>query len=383
MHRIDSATAEADKFGSGKDGYTEGDPAAGVPPTETTDDWFDAVQEELAAPIENYGGTLIKADNHQFMRTYRMMLSRMAIGGLQEVVGITGEYFFGVAVNSSGITGSEAYAVAVGLGVIASSDDGYTWTDQSMGAGFAGLLSDVAYGVGSGAPRWVAVGGSGSVKVQTAAGPGATWTNQTPAASGGTGFNRVIWSSELSLFVAVGQDGEIQTSPDGTVWTKRTPAGAYTGHFVDVASSPSALVAVGRSSAAIQRSADGITWADVTPGGAADLYGVAYGDGILLAVTRSGTAYISDDDGATWSSKTITTLSMLRRPVFSSAFGWVIGMESEGPAVLRDPVNEPTLTVYRAGQYRQDLQAYGVAADDRMVLVASNTTIPVLRSLSI
>ena len=33
MHRIDHPTKNDDEHGAGKDGFTEGDPVAGVPPT--------------------------------------------------------------------------------------------------------------------------------------------------------------------------------------------------------------------------------------------------------------------------------------------------------------------------------------------------------------
>jgi hypothetical protein len=57
MKRIDTATVSADKFGAGKDGFTNG-AAPLVPPTELDCTWFDHVQEEIAGFIEDTGGTL-------------------------------------------------------------------------------------------------------------------------------------------------------------------------------------------------------------------------------------------------------------------------------------------------------------------------------------
>lgn len=64
MHRIDSSTKQVDKFGAGKHGWTEGEPGV-TPATESTDDWFDGVQEEIANAIEKNGGTLAKGTRDQ------------------------------------------------------------------------------------------------------------------------------------------------------------------------------------------------------------------------------------------------------------------------------------------------------------------------------
>lgn len=62
MKRIDTPTRERDKHGVSRDGFTDGDPSTGVPPTNLTDSWFDHVQEEIARVIENAGVTLNDAD---------------------------------------------------------------------------------------------------------------------------------------------------------------------------------------------------------------------------------------------------------------------------------------------------------------------------------
>ncbi|EEG10312.1 hypothetical protein [Pseudogulbenkiania ferrooxidans] len=47
-----------DKFGAGKNGFTAGDPQAGVAATTPGAEWFDAVQEELANLVEGFGSAL-------------------------------------------------------------------------------------------------------------------------------------------------------------------------------------------------------------------------------------------------------------------------------------------------------------------------------------
>ena len=58
MHRVDGSGHVAGMF-------TEGDPGLGVAPTQVTDDWLNAVQEEIVAVITGTGASLIKADNTQ------------------------------------------------------------------------------------------------------------------------------------------------------------------------------------------------------------------------------------------------------------------------------------------------------------------------------
>ena len=47
MHRIDSDSKSVDLFGSGKHGYTEGDPSTGIEATQTTDDHLNAFQAAM------------------------------------------------------------------------------------------------------------------------------------------------------------------------------------------------------------------------------------------------------------------------------------------------------------------------------------------------
>ncbi|AKA37690.1 gp53-like domain-containing protein [Yersinia ruckeri] len=67
MHRIDTPTAQVDKFGAGKNGFTRGNPQTGVPATALDDDYFDSVQEELAGVIEGAGIVLNKANRAQLL----------------------------------------------------------------------------------------------------------------------------------------------------------------------------------------------------------------------------------------------------------------------------------------------------------------------------
>lgn len=67
MHRIDTPTAQKDKFGAGKNGFTRGNPQTGTPATDLDDDYFDMLQEELATVVESAGFTLDKTKHNQLL----------------------------------------------------------------------------------------------------------------------------------------------------------------------------------------------------------------------------------------------------------------------------------------------------------------------------
>ncbi|EMH4752448.1 hypothetical protein DVQ23_11685 [Yersinia enterocolitica] len=75
MHRIDTPTAQVDKFGAGKNGFTRGNPQTGVPATALDDDYFDAVQEELAGVVEAAGFALNKANRTQLLAAIQKLVS--------------------------------------------------------------------------------------------------------------------------------------------------------------------------------------------------------------------------------------------------------------------------------------------------------------------
>lgn len=73
MHRIDTPTAQKDKFGAGKNGFTRGNPQTGVQATALDDDYFDAVQEEIVGVIEGAGIALNKANRAQLLTALKKL----------------------------------------------------------------------------------------------------------------------------------------------------------------------------------------------------------------------------------------------------------------------------------------------------------------------
>ncbi|EGH1114630.1 integrase [Escherichia coli] len=74
MHRIDTKTAQKDKFGAGKNGFTRGNPKTGTPATDLDDDYFDMLQEELCSVVEASGASLEKARHDQLLTALRALL---------------------------------------------------------------------------------------------------------------------------------------------------------------------------------------------------------------------------------------------------------------------------------------------------------------------
>nr|API83014.1 hypothetical protein [Salmonella enterica subsp. enterica serovar Typhi] len=74
MHRIDTKTAQKNKFGAGKNGFTRGNPQTGTPATDLNDDYFDMLQEELCSVVEASGASLKKARHDQLLTALRALL---------------------------------------------------------------------------------------------------------------------------------------------------------------------------------------------------------------------------------------------------------------------------------------------------------------------
>ncbi|NCB60955.1 MAG: phage tail protein [Gammaproteobacteria bacterium] len=74
MHRIDTPTAQKDKFGAGKNGFNRGNPQTGTPATDLDDDYFDMLQEELAGVVEATGVNLEKSKHNQLLTALKALL---------------------------------------------------------------------------------------------------------------------------------------------------------------------------------------------------------------------------------------------------------------------------------------------------------------------
>lgn len=192
-----------------------------------------------------------------------------ALHGMFQEVSAPGNFECGHATGASG----QSHALIAGIaGVIRTSLNGSTWTLRTAAGGYSGnfLGSCVYYYPGSGTRYQMLVGGGG--EIQYSSDGGLNW-NQATAAGGYSGNFRAICAGAygvgpISRMVAVGDSGEIQyaDAPFAT-WTKATPAGGYTGDFYSVTWGPklsyengkNVFVAVGENDE-VQYSFDGVTW---------------------------------------------------------------------------------------------------------------------------
>ncbi|MGU9759125.1 gp53-like domain-containing protein [Serratia marcescens] len=126
MHRIDTPTAQIDKFGPGKNGFTNGDPATGRRATDLNSDMWDAVQEEVANAIEGNGIALDKSKHNQLYLAIQKA--------------ITDPGFLKKANNLSDVADKAEARGNLGLGTAATKDVG-TAIDNVMQVGAFGLGS--------------------------------------------------------------------------------------------------------------------------------------------------------------------------------------------------------------------------------------------------
>lgn len=75
MRRISTATRVIDKFGTGKDGFTNGNAVSGIAATDLEDVWFDHVQEEIANVVEGAGLTLDASNRAQLLAAIQRMFA--------------------------------------------------------------------------------------------------------------------------------------------------------------------------------------------------------------------------------------------------------------------------------------------------------------------
>lgn len=306
MDRIDHATADADLYGSGKDGFTAGSVATQVPATVVTADWLNGIQEEIASVIE-HAATPLAGRNDQMLAAIRGMVDGAALAGLTARTTSAGPYYEGAASNNSGsivavarddasaqvvystnggnfvsatLAGGSTEALHAILfvdtqpdffasgtflvvgenGTIQWSDDCATWTAETPAASYTG---DFLCAAKSPDTDVVVIAGTGG-EIQTSSNIASSWSHATQPGAYAGSYNGCTYSPRLGLWILCGTSGAIHTSPDGSTWTARTSALAGSIHRVH--ETPNGLIAIGAGGdptlgVAVSESADGITWA--------------------------------------------------------------------------------------------------------------------------
>ncbi len=130
MHRIDTSSRAANLFGTGKDGFRDGNKATGQAATAFNAAWVNSVQEELAGVVEGTGTALVLGTNNQ-------LVSAIQSGGLLSArAANTGDAY------SATLTPAVT-ALSDGLSLYIRAGTANTTTAPTFNAGFGGAVGIV------------------------------------------------------------------------------------------------------------------------------------------------------------------------------------------------------------------------------------------------
>ncbi len=230
--------------------------------------------------------------------------------------------------NIYGLTYGSATFVAVGANgqITSSTDNGVSWNPQSaftlanlFGVGY-GTIPDPLFS-GSTVSVFVAVGTDG--ELLTSEDGGVSWTNQVSGLSNNGGgpslFAAVVGRNGgpagINILLVAGEFGYLLASADEFDWTSRMTAATQL-NLTSAVRGNGVFVAVGGTKPGIKSAAipvivssadNGLTWTRQSVAAARELTGVAYGNGIFVAVGKNaqgGQAVImTSSDGVSWTSR--------------------------------------------------------------------------------
>jgi len=202
--------------------------------------------------------------------------------------------------------------------------------DSSFGTTF---ISAVAH---NGTDLWVAVGLDGKLATSP---DGINWTQRT--SSFGTTHISNVAHNGTDLWVAVGWDGKLATSPDGINWTQRsTPFGTGEPLYA-VAHNGTDLWVVAGWEGILATSPDGINWTQRTSSfGSTTIRDVAHnGTDLWVAVGLDGKLATSPD-GINWTQRTSSFgTTNIRTVTYNGKDLWVAGGDSGKIATSPDGIN--------------------------------------------
>lgn len=201
--------------------------------------------------------------------------------------------------------------VAVGSKTLVSTD-GKTWS-----APITTGETNVINGIANGKKRFVAVSTVGSVLTNTTDPSAANWSKWVtiPAFPSPGSTSNILNGITFfkNIFIAIGCDTKLLTSPDGQSWTER---GSVLSNFLyGVAYGNNTYAAVGWGGK-ILTSTDKVMWEDRNAGVTSSLFAITFGEGKFVAVGSSG-KIVSSSTGETWKPRT----SQVAESLFGVAYG--------------------------------------------------------------
>lgn len=201
------------------------------------------------------------------------------------------------------------------------------WTVQTTAFGGA-WVHGVAYGNGV----WVAVGDEGLVATSP---DGTSWTTRTTPL-GGTFGDLYLYKVTFAngTFVAVGEEGMLGTSSDGINWTVRSSGVGFRG-LNSVAYGAGQWVAVG-DGGHVTTSLDSVTW---TPAGSVlsrAAHDLEFHDGLWVAA-QSHRMIETSPNGTVWTEQATPVDVWGQYSVAYGAGVWVATIDGDDPSVVTSP----------------------------------------------
>jgi len=178
---------------------------------------------------------------------------------------------------------------------------GGSWT---AGAPLAGDLRATAFGT-----LFIAVGAQGALYTSPDfnAWTPMAWTSKTLPLATPTELYAALYTG--AVYVVAGANGVLMTSPDAVTWTAQNTGTTKTLYGV-ASNGLGGYVAVGEQGTVVV-SSDGLKWTAVNSGTTQDLFGVTYGNGLYVVAGAQGTL-LSSGDTSTWTVMSSNTSANLR-----------------------------------------------------------------------